>query len=247
MKRSVLAATVTGLALLGGTAVAAPNPALAPFVARYALSKGFVPLGQARFALSRTGRNCYRYHYRAHATGVVSLFRSDVISETSDFCVVGGRFRSLSDRFVHTGDGKNDNFSLRFDWGNRTVTSASGRKRRLPAHAMDRQTMQIWLRDKLVKAGKHLPAHAFPVTIVDNRHITTYRVELKGRHRITVGAGTFNTVELDRVGGSRHMRFWLAPKLGYLPVKVEQSRQGDSMPLTLALTALPESPVKGKG
>lgn len=245
MKRHAITALAAGLALLGGTAVAAPNAALAPFVARYQVNKGFVPLGTARFTLHRTAPHCYRYHYRADTSGLVSLFRSDVISETSDFCIVDGRFRSLSDRFVHTGDGKADNFALRFDWQTMTVISASGKKRHLPPHAMDRQTMQIWLRDKLEKAGKHLPKRPFPVTIVDNRHITTYRVELTGHQRLHVGAGTFQTVELDRIGGRRRMRFWLAPKLGYLPVKVEQSREGGSMPLTLQLTALPESPADG--
>jgi len=227
------------------SAQAAPgNRALSPFVAQYKLSKGFVPLGQARFALQATAPRCFRYRYRAEATGVVGLFRHDVISETSDFCVLDGRFRSLSDRFVHTGDGKDDNFALRFDWQNMTVVDSHGHKRKLPAHAMDRQTMQIWLRYKLVQAGRNLPSKPFPVTIVDDDHIATYQVRLEGRTQVKTGAGTFHTVILERVDAKhKRVRFWLAPKLAYLPVKVEESKQGQSMPLTLELSRLPESPV----
>lgn len=248
MKRKLLMA-LSGMAIVAAVAqmpafaVAGSDNALSPFIAEYKLSKGFVPLGQARFTLDATGQHCYRYHYRAEATGVVSLFRNDVISETSDFCVVNGHFRSQSDRFIHTGDGKDDNYALRFDWQNMTVTNGKGHTRKLPPHAMDRQTMQLWLRQKLADAGNHLPSRPFPVTIVDQDHTATYQVKLEGRKRVTVGAGTFDTVVLDRVDAkSKRVRFWLAPKLAYLPVKVEQSKKGSSMPLTLELSKLPESP-----
>lgn len=248
MKRKLLAA-LGGVAMAAGIAqtpalgATGKDSALSPFVAEYKLSKGFLPLGQARFTLYATGNHCYRYHYRAEATGVVGIFRNDIITETSDFCVVNGQFRSQSDRFVHTGDGKDDNFALRFDWQNMTVSDGHGHTRKLPPHAMDRQTMQLWLRQKLADAGTHLPSRAFPVTIVDQDHTTTYQVKLESRKQVTVGAGTFDTVVLDRVDAKdKRVRFWLAPKLAYLPVKVEQSKKGSSMPFTLELTKLPESP-----
>ena len=54
--------------------------------------------------------------------------------------------------------------------------------------------------------------------------------------RITVPAGTFDVVRIDRVHDDkdRQTSFWLAPKLDYLPVKVVQNNDGKKMEMNLA-------------
>lgn len=53
--------------------------------------------------------------------------------------------------------------------------------------------------------------------------------------RITVPAGTFDVVRIDRVHDDkdRQTSFWLAPKLDYLPVKVVQNNDGKKMEMNL--------------
>lgn len=54
--------------------------------------------------------------------------------------------------------------------------------------------------------------------------------------KITVPAGTFNVVRIDRVhdDDKRSTSFWLAPSLDYLPVKVVQNDDGKVMQMSLA-------------
>ena len=56
-----------------------------------------------------------------------------------------------------------------------------------------------------------------------------------GKAKITVPAGTFDTVRVDRVhdDNSRSTSFWLAPSLDYLPVKVSQFNDGKKMEMNL--------------
>ncbi|MEJ6070789.1 DUF3108 domain-containing protein, partial [Psychrobacter sp. 16-Bac2893] len=57
-----------------------------------------------------------------------------------------------------------------------------------------------------------------------------------GNTKITVPAGTFDTVRVDRIhdDNSRSTSFWLAPSLDYLPVKVSQINDGKKMDLELS-------------
>ena len=57
-----------------------------------------------------------------------------------------------------------------------------------------------------------------------------------GNTKITVPAGTFETVRVDRIhdDNSRSTSFWLAPSLDYLPVKVSQINDGKKMDLELS-------------
>jgi hypothetical protein len=57
-----------------------------------------------------------------------------------------------------------------------------------------------------------------------------------GNTKITVPAGTFDTVRVDRIhdDDSRSTSFWLAPSLDYLPVKVSQINDGKKMDLELS-------------
>lgn len=230
--------------------MAAPAPAgqaaLKPFTADYKMVKGFITVAQGEYQLQPTGKNCYLYSGHAEASGVVSLFRGDKIEEESRFCVVDGAIRPQFYRFYHKGGKKDHNYTLTFDWKNRTVAikrqdKAKPTTRKIPADAQDDLSMQVALRRRLLAAdGK--PGAPLQIHLVTRNHIRTYNFKLQGRSELDTAAGHYKTLELAREHpGDEQVRFWVAPKLDYLPVKIERSGPG----LKLEMTQLPQSPVTG--
>lgn len=241
--RAKAALALTALALTLAMSIAHAG-ALTPFVADYSLSAGWIPLGEARFTLKPTDKDdCYVYRYVAKATGLVSVFRGDTLTEESQFCVMDGRIRSQRESFTHEGGDGDDDYVLVFDWAHATVTNQhSGKTRSLPADGLDRQVIQLWLRRKLERAGDHLPTAPFNVTLVDDDRNVTYTLKVMGHERVKVDMGTFDTVRVDRIDThEKTVRFWLSPALDYLPVKVVQ-KDKDHMAIVLELKAVPKSP-----
>jgi len=65
------------------------------------------------------------------------------------------------------------------------------------------------------------------VTLVDSDKIKDYELRREGTAQIETGLGTLDTVVYtsQRAGGDRVTRTWVAPALGYLPVKAERIRK----------------------
>lgn len=236
-----------GLILLAGSAVAAtPDSPLRPYTAQYKMSKSFITVAQGKFRLQHTSKGCYLFTAHAHASGVVSLFSGDRIEEESRFCIVNGQLRPQFYRFYHKDGKKNHNYTLTFDWGNRTVAvKRQGQKkattRRIPPDAQDDLSMQIELRRRLMAAGG-ASAAPIQVHVVTRNHNRTYTFRIEGTQKLDTDAGSYKTLRMARAHpGDNQISFWVAPALDYLPVKVKRAGPG----LELELTGLPQSPAAG--
>ncbi|MGM8900664.1 DUF3108 domain-containing protein, partial [Psychrobacter sp. 1Y4] len=100
----------------------------------------------------------------------------------------------------------------------------------MPQQAFDDLSLEVQIRQDLLN-GKF--TGNYYMAKKDKIEKTPFKKS--GSTKITVPAGTFDTVRVDRVhdDDSRSTSFWLAPSLDYLPVKVSQINDGKKMDLEL--------------
>ncbi|MGH8529803.1 MAG: DUF3108 domain-containing protein [Nevskiales bacterium] len=214
---------------------------LSPYKAVYELSRGKMMLGDTTFTLSLDGDACYRLRGVAEPMGLAALLAGKT-TEESRFCESNGRLRSQSYRREQENGDKDDSYSLRFDWGNRMVTTNGGDPRELPADGLDRGLMEVMLRQLLMQTNGKLPKAPYVFLLVEDDEVTPYSLQVTGREDVSTPVGRFDTVRVERVNpGKREMRLWLAPELDYLPVKLERQKKGDPA-ISMILRELPLSP-----
>ncbi|MGQ0585605.1 MAG: DUF3108 domain-containing protein [Gammaproteobacteria bacterium] len=216
------AASAVALLLVSAGALAA-EPKLPELDLKYAVAWRGMGLGSATITLKQQGgTDCYRYESLTDPVGLVRMFYGKP-RETSDFCVQGGRV--VPKRFEFEDPKGDDSFTLEFEPGK---VRTKKQVREVPANVQDRfgiqQAVRLWVLE-------HLDSEPGAVTaeyaMVDERRIRTYRFAITGRESVEVPAGKFDAVLVQRVDDKKKtIRFWLAPGRDYMPVKVEQVRQG---------------------
>ena len=218
MRRAALVA----LLLLAGPACAA-EATLPELHLSYAAAWNGIKLGQIVVTLDAAGEpGCYRYESASDPVGVVRIFYGKP-REVSEFCVVGGKV--VPKRFAYSGHG--DGFTLDFDLAGGKVRDGQGAVRDIPANAQDRfglqQAVRLWVLDN-VSAKDPAPVE---FALVDDERVRVYRFAITGRERIEIPAGAFDAVKVERVDNPKRIsRYWIAPEVGWMPVKVESGKNG---------------------
>ena len=127
--------------------------------------------------------------------------------------------------------------TLTFDWPKLKVTGTAKEHAvdlALPADAQDPMSLQISsLRD--LAAGKLKPT----AWMVDTDKLKDYEMRQEGTARIDTELGELDTVIYTsrRPNSDRVTRTWVAPALGYLPVKAERVR-GKKLEFTLLIQSV---------
>lgn len=235
--RALLAVLLTAIALPAAAGV------LSPFEAHYKVQRGSLGLGTTEFSLSRDG-DCYRYHGVARPSALVSLFIGTV-TDDSRFCVEDGQVQPQHYEHVRAGDAE-DSYSLAYKNGQVTYKSRAGEARTFeaPADALDPSVIQIAARLWVAGADQptKLPNKTF--AMVDEDEVKHYELAVRDGGRIETPAGAWPTLLVERVDDpDRSLRFWLAPGLDWLPVKIEYQKKDDPV-IRMTLEKLPKSPAK---
>jgi Protein of unknown function (DUF3108) len=198
----------------------------APFVAKFAIEWHGITAGYSELELTRSPTNAYTYKSRNLARGIFRLAFPDAISQVSEFALIEGEVRPAS---YHADDGSRDagkSEDLKFDWQARRVTGSAENKPvdiALEPGTQDSLSVQIALMREL-SAGR-TPKSFW---LVDNTEVKEYRYVAEGTASLDTPLGKLATViyRSERAGSDRVTRLWLAPALGYLPVRAERSRAG---------------------
>lgn len=214
------------LAIAANGATSAEAEPTAPFVAKFAIEWKGITAGYTQLELARSAANTYTYKSRNAARGIFRLAFPDAISQISSFSIVAGEVRPLS---YHADDGSRDSrksVDLRFDWQAGRITGVSEKKPvdiALQPGTQDSLSVQIALMREL--AAGHAPKSFW---LIDNDEIKEYRYVREGTVRLDTPLGKLESViyRSERAGSDRVTRLWLAPSLGYLPVRAERSRAG---------------------
>jgi len=209
---------------LAGAAMAA-EPKLPELRLRYAAHWNGITLGDITVTLAPTpGQpDCYRYESHANPVGMVRMFYGKP-RERSEFCVAGGKV--VPRRFEY--ERGRDSFTLDFDAAAGKVRDGQGREREIPANAQDRfglqQAVRLWVLANQRKANADASVE---FALVDDERIRVYRFAVTGKEHVELPAGAFDTVKVERVDNpNRISRYWIAPEVGWMPVKVESGKNG---------------------
>lgn len=174
---------------------------------------------QREYSLSPDGN----YHYRSETqpTGLISLFRNDLILEVSHWMLDGDLIKSVRYSYSHTRTKKERQVTIDFDWGKgQVINSINGESWNMPVEpgTLDKLLYQLAIMRDL-KLGKSPISY----TVADGGKIKTYDFELLGEEILETPLGQLHTLKLSRhkPNSRRETTLWCASKLDYLPVKVE--------------------------
>lgn len=216
--------SAAGIAALLVSAVHAA--ALDPFTARYDVEVSGLS-GVLTSTLSRQDDGRYVFENRTRAHGLARMLRPRDAVDRSEFTVSANELRPL--RYLSE-DGSRRNkrgSTVEFDWtGARADSQYKGESREieLDAALLDRQLMQIAMMRDLA-AGQRSGSYK----VIDRNQVKQYDIEVVGTETLTVPAGAYDTVIIERrrPGSSRSTRLWCAADLDYLPVRMQQFKDGD--------------------
>jgi hypothetical protein len=209
----------------------AQSPTPQPFSATYDTEWRGVTAGTSRFDLVRVGGTEFTYRSLNLARGFFRLAFPDAITQASQFNIVDGMVKPVSYR-ADDGSSKTDrDISLDFNWHEMAATGVVENKPvnvPLKPGAQDSLSVQIALMIELA-AGRS-PEHFW---LVDKTELKDYAYAREGTATLTTPLGKIDTVIYTSTrlgvpagGSTRVTRFWLAPSLGFLPLRAEQIRNG---------------------
>lgn len=226
-KRAVFFKTAQKMLLTAGFTVitnAAMAANITPFSATYALNIDG-RTGTATRTLSQNG-NSFTYRVSARAAGIATA------NQSSTFSLTNGRVSPSSANTSYRIAGVGTTHNIRFS-GRQVVSTYRGKSVTLPTPqgAYDDLSLEMQIRQELLN-GRF--SGRYSLVKKDAIESTTFR--RVGNARISVPAGTYDTVRIDRIHGdsSRATSFWLAPSLDYLPVKVSQTDDGKTISMSLS-------------
>jgi hypothetical protein len=230
-------------ALLLLASLACPDDAaLAPFTATYELRYGSKRVGEQTLTLRETGARFWNLESKTEPKGLAKMLTGG-ITERSVFTLDGTELKPLV--FNASESRGKSSQSVSYDWAQGVAHSERDGERvdlELKPRVVDHALLQIALMRDLA-SGRPLA----PYLLVEKNELRSYDYERSGEEKLETPAGTYDTVRVrqSREGSTRELWFWCAPALQYLPVQVEQRKEGKvlfRMSLTSVRAGAAEAP-----
>ena len=222
--------TSASIAAIGALSMTAPTIASAkdiqPSSANYSFTVEDKYKGTATRTLNKSG-NTWKYDVNARVAGVASA------TQHSTFTIKGNNVSPTQASTTYKLLGVGRTHKLDFNPSSKKVVSnyrGKSTTMNMAQQAFDDLSLEVQIRQDLLN-GKF--SGNYYMAKKDKIEKTPFKKS--GNTKITVPAGTFDTVRVDRIheDDSRSTSFWLAPSLDYLPVKVSQINDGKKMDLEL--------------
>ncbi|MGB9429329.1 MAG: DUF3108 domain-containing protein [Gammaproteobacteria bacterium] len=244
MKAKWVQGLLSGALLCGAlTTASAVEPVIPLYHADYSLTRNDFVIGTPRFELMQDHDGGYIYRSVTLPAGLAKLIAGDtVITETSRFKMTDGKAVPLEYSYLQTsgsGDKRKTDHSevIQFDWAKGLAHSDDdGRKQNTKLRPNMYDVFLIRLVLPLDAAANRL---ATGYSVLDHREVVSYSLKKLSDTTLKTDAGQFNTevLELRDTGKGLTLTLWLAPKLHYLPVQIQQA-QTDKPTFTMVLTEI---------
>jgi hypothetical protein len=208
---------------------AAQAPAPPPFAIVYEARSGGSQIGVTESRLTALGGGRYEYRNDTAAAGLLSLLSSEHITETSRFDWHDGRARPEHYSRLRS-SGKGRPVEQRFDWARGEVLARHGGEEKRYAAAPGLQDrMSVLLSVTAALAAQQPPGtHA----VAGDNEAQRHRFEDQGNDKLATPLGELLTRRVVRYkdgAGTPSLRLWLAPALGWLPVRLEKDDDGKAI------------------
>jgi hypothetical protein len=223
------AAVLAALALSGTPARAADAPAghcPQPFKITLDVEWRGMSAGTSTLELTRENPTEYTYRSSNTARGLFKLAIPDTITQVSHIAIVDGKVRPSSYVGDDGSSSTEKDVALKFDWNAMRVTGVAEDKpvdAALAPGVQDSLSVQVALMCALAAGGS---PKSFQ--LIDKTEVKEYQYTHEGDATLETPAGKLQTViyTSQRKGAKRLTRLWIAPSLGYLPVRAEQVNKG---------------------
>ena len=219
---------VLAVLALAAQAAHAVDATVATYTATYRVVYKGKEAGTAEYSVQYLAdRDVYEFSSRVVAKGLLKLARPNPAVDRSEFRIDADGVRPLEFWYEDGSRSGEDNLHIAFDWERRIATVSTAEARReieLPESALDRGSLQVALMRDLAATGS-------PRTykLADEDSVAEYEYTDNGTATMSTGVGSVATriFTQQRTGSSRATWLWVAPELKFLPVRIEQRRDGE--------------------
>jgi len=205
--------------LTAGQAALADPIDLKPFRATYIAEWKGVTAASSTVELKRIDENLYTYSSVNTARGIFRMAFPDALSQKSTFRIVDNQVVPM---LFDGSDEKERPINLSFDWKKKRVTGVAKERAvdlELPDGAQDAMSLQI-------ASLRNLARNTLKGTVwmIDATKLKEYELQLEGNARIETALGELDTIVYTsrRPNSENFTRTWVAPAIGYLPVKAQR-------------------------
>ena len=182
--------------------------------------------GQVMMTLKKEQDNLYSYEIITRPSGFWRVIIDGSIREKSTFVFNDGLVQSKTYELTETIRSKPRQSLAIFDWDNLLLSgNYKDRKFELPLNidVIDRATLQI-----AIIANNQGPNLSSDYYILDRDKVLKVQVNKKDTVNVRVPFGEFETIEIQHRSEQSEITnsLWLAPELGYIPIKIAQKEDG---------------------
>ena len=226
------------LALLTLALAASPSASadeLKPFQASYTWIYHGMTVAVSSLDLEHEDAN-WVYRSKSEPRGIGRLFSERPVQE-SVMQITAGGVRPLSYKADDGTSSTKRDANVQFDWQNNRVTGTYENAKvdmPIPPDMQDDLSVQIALMVELLRG--QTPEK---FSLISGNSVREYRYSREGEETLTTPVGTIQTIiyRSEKQYSPRATRFWCAPSLGYIPLRVQQ-KKGDDVEWTMQVKSV---------
>jgi hypothetical protein len=202
------------------------------FSAVYTLEMYSTVLARATYTLKHTDNGLYM-EQSTRPVGIAALLRDDKIDVRSDMVIDNDRILLVSYDYRHTGDDKDRDVNFKINWQTGNKQKQNGKVSGVyegetvaldvDQPVWDPLSIQVPL---MLDAARNLPPHEHGMFL--KGEFKYYLFENQGNEDVSFNGKEYKAVKIagKETKRDRAMYAWLVPELHYLPVKIEQWKEG---------------------
>lgn len=218
---------------LVATLVRASDTPIQPFKSEYALIRNGERIGEARIELVQ-GKDGWQFSTHSEGTEGLAGFAGVRIDENSTFRWQDGRPETVHYRYFQKAAWKKRNRSIDVDHAARRIAAGDDKGSAsldYAAATVDRNLVVLALAADLKARRDRLEYR-----VADKREIGTHRYQVVGKETVATARGRFDCIKVERLRekAGRTTTTWIAPALGYAPVRILQKEpDGETLEMLL--------------
>ena len=212
---------------------------LKPFQASYTWIYHGMTVAVSSLDLEHEDAN-WVYRSKSEPRGIGRLFSERPVQE-SVMQITADGVRPLSYKADDGTSSTKRDANVQFEWQNNRVTGVYEDAKidmPIPPDMQDDLSVQIALMVELLRG--HTPDK---FSLISGNSVREYRYSRDGEETLTTPVGTIQTIiyRSEKQYSPRATRFWCAPSLGYIPLRVQQ-KKGDDVEWTMQVQSVKREP-----